>query len=62
MKERLRKMFGKGRKLERPSPDAITAQVIVARQRNERASQSFQELLEDKSGLALTVRDFVGKM
>ena len=55
MFERLKAMLGFTRKLERPTPDPIRAQFVIATQRNERAGenarQALAELLERNDGL-----------
>lgn len=45
---KLKSMLGfSSRKLERPKPDQITADIVIARQRNERASEKARVLLKE---------------
>lgn len=43
----LKQALGFARKLDRPKPDPIAAEVMVARQRNERAGENIRELLRE---------------
>lgn len=44
---KLKAMLGLSRRLERPQPDPISAQIAIASQRNEAASQRAREVLEE---------------
>ncbi len=43
----LKTMFGIGQTRERANPDPITAQVTIASQRNERASEKARQVLRE---------------
>lgn len=45
MIERLKAMLGLSRRHEQPQPDPISAQIAIASQRNEAASQRAREVL-----------------
>lgn len=45
MLKRFKSMLGFTRKLERPNPDAISASLVIASQRNERASDNAKKVL-----------------
>lgn len=57
---RLKAMFGYSRALERPNPDPIRAQIVVATQRNERAGENARnalaELLDRNDGIRGTAK------
>lgn len=55
-------MFGFAPKLEPPKPDPLSAQIKIASQRNERASQSVQDELEEILKMSDTMRHITGRM
>jgi hypothetical protein len=66
MLKKVKAMLGFAPKVDRPVTDRLTAQVIVATQRNERAAEKvralLQDLASDENHMAGTVKSIVGKM
>ncbi len=64
MLRKLKDMLGFTRKLEEAKPDAISAQIQIATERNERASERLRELLlsDHNAKMGRTINDIVGKM